>query len=364
MSLFDLDYGSIKVMSKEDDYDGKHYNSVELTIESMAYLNFPREREMLVSKSTDRPVAFLKDLFDAQRAQLDVAGETTYHVPEKDGVSAYDVVVVLEKNHPLIKAFRMEVPVPNILKMPDDPAMSMEERAREEARVQEWNKNEKGKLQDWSEEAMTSAVRAAAARITWMEANENQEAFKDEVEKCYLQVNSALIKAGFRPSGIKLAIKLIDPPVELKRALAGVEAAAHVAKRESVEVGDAFRQMVSARIIDEVGVDAVGKANKISIRRRKEIEQECLNLVTRDRTMKQGGKLKDVRVASADGSSFGKGSLAEIVGGIVAAVTASRDQGGGQGGEQERVGDNQRGNRRGINTPVIDVTPPTNNPDV
>jgi hypothetical protein len=196
---------------------------------------------------------------------------------------------------------------------------------------------------------MTSAVRSAGAQMTWKEANENPVAFKDMVEKSYLKVDGALIQAGFRPSGIKLAIKLVDPPQQLKDALAGEASASHVAKREAVEVGDSLSEMVDKQIA------AMEKRHPMTKEDYLKVRQECLNQLTRDRTMQGGGKLIDIRVASADGTPFAQGSISEIIAGIVAAVaasSASKDQGsdgqgklggfyggGPQGGKKKEVSD-------------------------
>jgi len=302
MSMFDLDYDIIKVMTKEGDYPvglgTKHYGAVEVSVESMAYLNFPREREMLVNKETEEPVCFLKDLISEELNRLEAQRETTS--PRYPGVT-----LILEKTHPLVKILRAEVPVPRV-----SANLSTEERTEE-----------KGKLQDWSEEAMTSAVRAAAARITWKQANEDPLAFKDKVEESYLTVDGVLIRAGFRPSGIKLAIKHVDPPEQLKSDLAGEESASHVANRESTEVGEALVVMVDRQIAAmRKNLPDDEKMTKEDCLR---VRQECLNQLTRDRTMKGGGKLVDTRVASADGTPFAQGSLSEIIGGIVATVAAS-----------------------------------------
>jgi hypothetical protein len=309
--MYNLEYDPIKVMSKEGDYPkgGKHHISVEVVVVSRAYLNFPREREMLVNKETDEPVCFLKDLMPQERNELKVHEE----------VVRLGVTLVWERTHPLIEIVRAGVPTT------------------------------KAELQDWSEKGMTSAVRSAGAQMTWKEANENPVAFKDMVEKSYLKVDGALIQAGFRPSGIKLAIKLVDPPQQLKDALAGEASASHVAKREAVEVGDSLSEMVDKQIA------AMEKRHPMTKEDYLKVRQECLNQLTRDRTMQGGGKLIDIRVASADGTPFAQGSISEIIAGIVAAVaasSASKDQGsdgqgklggfyggGPQGGKKKEVSD-------------------------
>ena len=96
MCMFDLDYDTIEVMSKAGDFEGEHYGSVELFVDSRAYLNFPREREMLVNKDLpDESVGFLGELSVQERKNLEAKGEIAWR-----GVTA-----VLEKTHPLIKIF-------------------------------------------------------------------------------------------------------------------------------------------------------------------------------------------------------------------------------------------------------------------
>lgn len=309
LTMFDLNYDSIKVMSRGGDYNGKFYGAVEVDVESMAYLNFPRKREMVVDKLTGDPVCFLKDLSSIQREEIYNSKETVYNVPTVENTPVQDITVILERTHPLIKILRAGVPTT------------------------------KKELEDWSEEGMTSSVRSAGAEITWKEANENPLAFKDKVDRSYLRVDGTLIQAGFRPSGIKLAIKRVNPPQQLKDALAGEASAAHIAKREAVEVGDSLIEMVNKQIEEMKKYHEMTKEDCMKVR------QECLNQLTRDRTMKGGGNLVDTRIASADGSSFAQGSISEIVGGIVAAVAASSISRGG--GKQSNRGGGPKGNRGG-----------------
>ena len=334
--MFDLDYDSIEYMSKKDFYpkdaNGKRINdvsedyvSVQTSVESRAYLKYPRNRELLVRKDdVSAPVCFLKDLTPDELKALNASSTNDLN---KEVVSAKypGITLVLERMHPLVKIFRSNVP----------PEGALPERER---------------LQDWSEEGMTSAVRAAGARITWKQANEDPAAFKDKVEENYLSVDGALIEAGFRPSGIKLAIKSVDPPESVKTAQADEEAAPHVAKKESIEVGDAITQMVKKQI---EATNATLPANqKLDKAECLAIRKECLNQLTRDRTMKGGGKLTDNRIASADGTPFAQGSMSEIIGGIVAAVSvsmASKDTSGkGGGGKGNQGGGGQQGEKATI----------------
>lgn len=314
MGMFDLDYDPINVMSKTGKYDGKDYKAVEIAVESRAYLNFPREREMLVREDNpDVPACFLKDLSPAELRQLRAMRRV------KHG----GVWLILERTHPLIKLLRAGVPIPRITS-----DMTIEERSAEME-----------KLQDWSEEGMTNSVRSAAAQMTWKQANEDPVAFRTLVEKSYLAVDGALIQAGFRPSGIKLAIKFVDPPQQLKDALAAEEAAPHVAAREKIEAGDAWQQMVQ----DQIATSKV----ELTRAEKMEIRKECLNLIVRKQTMKGGGKLIDARISNADGSPLASGSLTELVGGVVAAVIAAMSAKGGDSGGKPKNPKNRFGGKRG-----------------
>jgi len=115
----------------------------------------------------------------------------------------------------------------------------------------------------------------------------------------------------------------IDPPPEyreatLKEYLAKqrVKVAKQEAEVEAEETGGALDLMVNRQI------ESTTRHYKLKKEEKKQIRQQCLNILLRDRASKSGG-LKDVRIANADGSSFSHGSISEIVGGIVAAVAAA-----------------------------------------
>jgi len=189
ISAFNLDYTPVRVITQEGNYKGKHYGSVQIYVKFMAYLSFPREREMLVNKETEEPVCFLNSLTDQERRDLAANGEI---------VLRSGVTLILEKLHPLTKIFLAGVLRTNY------------------------------GLKDWSSKIMTSSVRAACARVTWMEANEHSEDFVNGIMESLLKLDSELIKAGFRPSGINLTVTLVDLPGEIKDAQADGEAAKHV----------------------------------------------------------------------------------------------------------------------------------------
>ena len=293
--VVDLDQKEIKVMSAGGEYPpasspqkGKYYNSVEVTVVGAAYLNFPREREMLLNEQTGACVCFLKDLNAQQLVEVGAAGGTVYDVPRRDekgqvvvDVAGHPVVdptmVVLEEEHPLLEIVRSGVPI-----------------------------NRAG-LQDWTEEAFISAVRAVAAKKTWKESNENIKGFNRDVEEIFKgDTDGILIKAGFRPSGIRLAIQAVEPPQGVKDAYSGREAATSVAQKEAEET--------EGRV-----VEAVAKANGMT---RQELEvvlkgdtkrkgqpaieggfkedfANARDVLKRDRA---GDGLDDIRVGNVDGT--------------------------------------------------------------
>jgi hypothetical protein len=131
----------------------------------------------------------------------------------------------------------------------------------------------------------------------------------------------------------------IDPPPEyrettLKEYLAKqrVKVAAQEKIVEAEETGGALQLMVDQQI--ESMKDHCPELTKEDIMR---IRQECLNILVRDRSLKVGA-LKEVRLANADGTSFGSGSISEIVGGVVAAVLAKTSFGSESGGDKKKGG--------------------------
>ena len=74
-------------------------------------------------------------------------------------------------------------------------------------------------LQAWTKEAVESAVRLACGQVTWKQAAEDISAINGEVGRIFKYKNGALIRAGFRGPGIKLAVSKIILPPEVERAL-------------------------------------------------------------------------------------------------------------------------------------------------
>ena len=312
MGPIDLDYDEIKVLSKEDNYKGKHYGSVKLCVESMAYLNFPREREMLVDEFSDEPVCFIKDLSpdqqrDAYAAQV---GDWESYRTIYEGRA-----VVFEKTHPLIKILRAGISAT------------------------------KAKLEDWSEEAMVSSVRAAAAQITWKEANEDPMAFQNKVEENYLKKDGVLIRAGFRPSGIKLAIKLVDLPQEVDDALSNQEAASHMARSNAIQIGEQILGVVAMK--HGMTAEALKKDLKRNPKKAglpvaeggyRESFSYAEDQTKRDRAGRDG-ELRDIRIGNSDGSSM-NGELPAF------AAAALLLRGGGDSGGGKKDNRRNPGGRR------------------
>lgn len=125
----------------------------------------------------------------------------------------------------------------------------------------------------------------------------------------------------------------IDPPEGYREATLKKWMAQQDAEVEAQETGGALTLMVDRQIV------AMEKHHTLTKEEKKEIRAQCLNMLLRDRAGKTGG-LKDIRVANADGTSFGGGSISEIVGGVVAAVAASasakdNSTGGNKSGGQQ-----------------------------
>lgn len=108
----------------------------------------------------------------------------------------------------------------------------------------------------------------------------------------------------------------VDPPENYRSSTLQKWQAAQNAAMEAEETGGALTLMVDQQI------EAAQKHHKLTKAEKKEIRAQCLNMLLRDRAAKTGG-LKDIRVANADGTSFGRGSIGEIVAGVAAAVTAA-----------------------------------------
>jgi regulator of protease activity HflC (stomatin/prohibitin superfamily) len=134
----------------------------------------------------------------------------------------------------------------------------------------------------------------------------------------------------------------IDPPPEyrettLKEYLA--KQRVKVAKQNKVveaeETSGALELMVDRQI--KMMKNKKGASLTLTKEDTLKIRQECLNILLRERALKAGA-LKEVRLANADGTSFGSGSIAEIAGGIAAAILAKTSFGSGSDDGKKKGG--------------------------
>ena len=321
MTKFDLNFKIVTAITKAGRYpdspEGTLYGSIEIPVGVVAYLNFPRERDLLVDEA-GRPFGFWHDY----RKTVAFPPRGLFLLTDPKG---NDVWVKIEETHPLIKMLRAGVPT-----------------------------DKKG-LQDWSEEAVTSSLRAAVAQMTWKEANENPLAVRDRVEQIFMSVDGALIGAGFRPDGIKLAIQSIDLPETLKSSMSGKEAAAGVAEKDSEESAGRVLRMVARasgktvkELEDDLNTHPEKRGKSAADGGYKEAFAYAEDQTKRDRA---GDGLEDIRVGSVDGTS-----LEPAIGAIAAMFGLGKRKGSrrsgnpsGQGnqGQQGVKDDDPRISRKG-----------------
>ncbi len=240
--MYNFAYEEHTVVTQAGEY-GKppvNYGSQVLRVDSVAYLNFPREIE---SGSED----------------------------EKTGT------------HPLIKILRAGIPT----------------------------KDED--LKDWTEEVVVGALRVAFGKMTWMEAIENMPRINEEAMHVFTDVDGALLRAGFRPKGIKLIVKEIKLSEELKKALMEPEkarlqadAAINTAKAQAIErIGTILNAMATTKGIT---VDELQKEIQINPALQEELRKYIQDLHLRLEEAETGA-LFDFRT-NAGGI---EGSLANLI---------------------------------------------------
>jgi hypothetical protein len=209
-------------------------------------------------------------------------------------------------------------------------------------------------LQNFMADEIKAGMRKIMAVFDHKQAidQSNLDAIRKEAVKFFLRKDGLFVKSGmcgkdphkFDEGTGELIIRVeqVDVMPDLRadmalpvRATYRADAAVQTARQEKIEVSDALKAMVTEQV-DEMRKH-IPHLTKADI---KEIRRECLNQITRDRTMKKGGKLVAAYVSNADGTSFAQGSLSEFVGSIVAAVAAKYaigsggDGGGGKGGKR------------------------------
>lgn len=182
--MYDFDYRAREVITRTGKYENTYYGSQVLKADSVAYLNFPREKR---NKATGD---------DIEDIETDTEG--------------------IEKTHPLVKILRSQIPI-------DDEG-----------------------LKNWTEEAVLGALRVAFGKITWRQAVDDIKTVTNEAENVFKSADGALIRAGFSKKGIQLVIAEITLPPKLQQAMPDVdrqrleaEAAPYEAEQESIETGGA-----------------------------------------------------------------------------------------------------------------------------
>ena len=180
---------------------------------------------------------------------------------------------------------------------------------------------------------------------------DNIEAIRQKATEFFLRKDGFFVSSGMCGEDEKtftlghgeliIRVEQVDVPDDVRADMAlpvkakyRADAAVETARQEKIEVSDALKDMVADQVAAMKKLIPGLSADDI-----RQIRQECLNQLTRDRTMKKGGKFVDARISNADGTSFAQGSLSEIIGGIVATVAA---QWAAKGGEGAKEGEGKR----------------------
>lgn len=250
--MYNFDYRTRKVITQAGKFKSKkekeetYYGSQVLEVDSVVYLNFPRE---------ERGEATGDTLIDVE--MMEVKGKK------------------VEKTHPLIKILRAQVPI------------------------------EDETLKDWTEEAVLGALRVAFGKMTWRQAVEDIKKVTEEAEKVFTSADGALIRAGFSRKGIRLVIAEINLPEELRRALTEVdkqrlekEAAFFEAKQRAIEtIGAIIQMMAEARGVSPETIQAQIEADPAL---QKEFLDQAKYLIAREQAIK-GNSFVNIEVQGAEG---------------------------------------------------------------
>jgi len=259
--MYNFDFKEREVITQAGNYRGAggqeetYYGSQTLKVNSVVYLNFPREKR---GKETTGD-----DLIDVETVEEEVE------------IGGMKKKVEVEKTHPLIKILRAQVPI-----TPD--------------------KN----LQDWTEEAVLGALRVAFGKMTWMQAVEDIKKVTQEAVDVFTKADGALIRAGFSKKGIQLVIAEIKLPKKLEEAMPKVDqqrlearAAPFEAEQRAAEtVGTIIAMMAKARGKKPEDIAA-------EIEKSDELKNEFLDLskdlIVREMGIKRGAYL-DIRTVSGE----------------------------------------------------------------
>lgn len=182
--------------------------------------------------------------------------------------------------------------------------------------------------------AVMDAFRKLFSQITWREAMEKKEDFKDQAEALIRVDQSPFKRAGLQDENFWLAIEKPDLPADLRAMLSlpdkerlRTQAADEVASRRAKEtVGSLVRMLAESTGMTPAEVQAkIRSSTKLS----KEFRELSADLISRRMSL-DSGALVDVRVDS-------RGGHGEILGGIIAALrTLVRDQGNTETSESSR----------------------------
>jgi len=246
--MYNFDYRAREVITQAGEYKETYYGSQTLKVNSVAYLNFPRQKR---SKKTEEDE--LRDI------ETDING--------------------IEKTHPLIKILRAQVPV------------------------------EDGKLKDWTEEAVLGALRVAFGEMTWMEAVENIKKITEKAEIVFKAADGALIRAGFSKKGIQLVIAEITLPSALQRAMPGVDRQrlqAEASKFEAEQRAEETTGFVVQAFCRLTGMEQEEVQKRLKedsakfVADRKEMWEKAWDTVYREMALKRGARV-DIGVEGAGG---------------------------------------------------------------
>lgn len=268
--MYNFAYEEHKVITKAGEYGDPKvtYGSQVLRVDSVAYLNFPREFDPSIDADTE--------------------------------------------THPLIKILRAGIPV-------DDT-----------------------KLQDWTEEVVVGALRVAFGNITWKQAVEDLKIINEKVEVIFKDLDGALLRAGFRPKGIKLIIEEIKLPPELEDALVEPDKARLRA--------DAAKNKAKARAIEIMGTLVEMRA-QMTGKTQQEISDDINKNPESRKEFLEWAEGKIAQIISIDGNKDfvhikvdGLNNAGDLIGAIAALIRTQRGGTGSKpGGTEPRVKQNDGG---------------------
>ncbi|MFC1629955.1 hypothetical protein ACFL06_00270 [Patescibacteria group bacterium] len=160
-------------------------------------------------------------------------------------------------------------------------------------------------LKQLTKQALVGALRVAVGHVTWRKATEDIEDIRYEAEEVFRRSDGTLIKAGFFPTDLIIAIEEINLPRALEIALTsldearlGSEASEYIKKTMAAEtIGAVMEMMGRSRGMEIEEVQALIRQDKEAAR---EFRELSIDLVKR-RMAQDSGSLVDIRVDGANG---------------------------------------------------------------